>query len=115
MLAELPGSGHVLVQADLADADSVGAMVDTAADALGGLDVLVNNAGVRPAHDITEVTYEEWQAAWRETIDINLIGAANVTFCAVRRMLAEPGGGRGQRIVNVSSRGAFRGEPGNPA
>jgi hypothetical protein len=46
VLAELPGSGHVLVQADLADAGSVGAMVDAAADALGGLDVLVNNAGV---------------------------------------------------------------------
>jgi 3-oxoacyl-[acyl-carrier protein] reductase len=40
---------------------------------------------------------------------VNLTGAANVTWCAVRHM------GSGGRIVNVSSRGAFRGEPSMPA
>ena len=40
---------------------------------------------------------------------MNLVGAANVTWCAVRHM------GRGGRIVNVASRGAFRGEPDQPA
>ena len=50
VLAELPGRGHVLVQADMADAGAVGAMVDRAAAELGGLDVLVNNAGVFTAH-----------------------------------------------------------------
>ncbi|WP_255420188.1 SDR family NAD(P)-dependent oxidoreductase [Micromonospora sicca] len=43
---ELPGDGHVVVRADLADPDAVRAMVDEAAERLGGLDVLVNNAGV---------------------------------------------------------------------
>ena len=57
------------------------------------------------------MSYEEWQAAWRETLGVNLIGAANVTWCAVQHMIAGGGG----RIVNVSSRGAFRGEPGQPA
>src|ERR1035438_8387105 len=52
LLAELPGSGHAVVQADLADADAVRAMVDQAAELLGGLDVLVNNAGVFTAHPI---------------------------------------------------------------
>ncbi|HYK69607.1 MAG TPA: SDR family oxidoreductase [Streptosporangiaceae bacterium] len=111
--ARLPGDGHVVVQADIADAGAVRAMVDDAAARLGGLDVLVNNAASygRVAHPVSEVSYEQWQQAWRETIDLNLIGAANVTWCAVRHMIAGGGG----RIVNVSSRGAFRGEPGQPA
>lgn len=109
--ASLPGTGHVVVQADLADPEGVKAMVDEAADQLGGLDVLVNNAANFVSHPITEVTYEQWQAAWELTIGVNLIGSANVTWCAVQHMIS---GGSG-RIVNVSSRGAFRGEPGQPA
>ena len=111
--ASLPGDGHVVVQADIADPAQVAAMVDDAAARLGGLDVLVNNAASygRAAYPISEVSYEQWQRAWRDTIGLNLIGAANVTWCAVRHMIAAGGG----RIVNVSSRGAFRGEPGHPA
>jgi NAD(P)-dependent dehydrogenase (short-subunit alcohol dehydrogenase family) len=111
LLASLPGRGHVVVQADLADPAAVRTMVDAAAEQLGGLDVLVNNAANFESHPITEVSYEEWQAAWQLTIGVNLIGSANVTWCAVRHMIAAGGG----RIVNVSSRGAFRGEPNQPA
>jgi 3-oxoacyl-[acyl-carrier protein] reductase len=107
--AELPGEGHTVVQADVADAGEARRMVDEAADALGGIDVLVNNAGVFLHHPITEVAYDEWQAAWRRTLDVNLVGPANVMWSAVRHM------SRGGRIVNVSSRGAFRGEPNSPA
>ena len=46
-----------------------------------------------------------------ETLGVNLTGTANVTWCAVQHMIAGGGG----TIVNVSSRGAFRGEPGQPA
>ena len=109
--ASLAGSGHVVVGADLADAEAVRQMVDAAADRLGGLDVLVNNAGVFTAHPITDTSYEEWQRAWRDTLAVNLVGAANVTWCAVQHMLRGGGG----HIVNVSSRGAFRGEPRQPA
>lgn len=109
LLAGLPGTGHTVVQADLADPAAVRAMVDTAAGALGGLDVLVNNAGVFLAHPILATSYEDWQRDWRRSLETNLLGAANVTWCAVRHM--RPGG----RIVNVSSRGAFRGEPDSPA
>jgi 3-oxoacyl-[acyl-carrier protein] reductase len=109
LLRELPGEGHVVVRGDLADPAAVLAFVEAAAAALGGLDVVVNNAGVYTPHPVTETSYEEWQAAWRSTLDVNLVGAANVIWCAVRHM--KPGG----RIVNVSSRGAFRGEPGQPA
>jgi 3-oxoacyl-[acyl-carrier protein] reductase len=109
LLGELPGRGHAVVRADLADPDDVRRMVDAAAEALGRIDVLVNNAGIFLHHPVTEVTYEQWQAAWRRTLDVNLAGAANVTWCAITHM---PAGGR---IVNVSSRGAFRGEPDSPA
>jgi NAD(P)-dependent dehydrogenase (short-subunit alcohol dehydrogenase family) len=105
--AGLAGDGHAVVGADLADADAVAGMVDAAARALGAIDVLVNNAGVYEAHPIAATTYAEWQASWAHTLGVNLVGAANVTWCAVQHMLA---GGRG-RIVNVGSRGAFRGEP----
>jgi NAD(P)-dependent dehydrogenase (short-subunit alcohol dehydrogenase family) len=107
---ELPGSGHTVVQADLADPEAVRRMVDQAHAALGGLDVLVNNAGTYLPHAITEVSYEEWQDAWREVLAVNLTGAANVTWCAVQYMKATGG-----RIVNVTSRGAYRGEPRHPA
>jgi 3-oxoacyl-[acyl-carrier protein] reductase len=109
--AALPGDGHMVVGADLADPEAVRAMVAKAAEGLGGLDVLVNNAGVFTPHPITETTYEEWQRAWHETLAVNLVGAANAAWCAVPHMI-EAGGGR---IVNVSSRGAFRGEPRSPA
>ena len=108
----LPGHGHVTVQANLADASAVKAMVDEAASLLGGLDVLVNNAGIYVDHPVLGTTYEEWQAAWQATLGINLVGAANATWCAVRHMTA---GGRGGRVVNVGSRGAYRGEPAHPA
>jgi 3-oxoacyl-[acyl-carrier protein] reductase len=113
VLAGLPGDGHVVVQADIADPAAVQAMVDEAASRLGGLDVLVNNAASygRSAHLINDVSYAQWQEVWQDTIGLNLIGAANVTWCAVQHMIARGGG----RIVNVSSRGAFRGEPGQPA
>nr|WP_186832170.1 SDR family oxidoreductase [Micromonospora endolithica] len=112
--ADLPGDGHVVVRADLADPDAVREMVDDAAGRLGGLDVLVNNAGVfgpaDPPHPVFGSSYEQWRQRWREVLDTNLFGAANASWCAAQHMRE-----RGGRIVNVSSRGAFRGEPANPA
>jgi NAD(P)-dependent dehydrogenase (short-subunit alcohol dehydrogenase family) len=109
VLKGLPGTGHVLAHADLADPAAIQTMVDDAATALGGIDVLVNNAGVYHPHPIRETTYAEWQQAWADTLAVNLVGPSNVTWCAVRHM------SRSGRIVNVSSRGAFRGEPNQPA
>ena len=106
--ASLPGDGHIVVGADLMDAGAVRRMVDEAAEAFGGIDVLVNNAGIFEPHPITDTSYWEWQESWRRTLGVNLIGAANVTWCAVQHM------GGGGRIVNVASRGAFRGEPDQP-
>lgn len=109
--ALLPGTGHIVLEADMADAEAVSQLVDDAVKGLGRLDVLVNNAGIYEVHRLTEVTYASWQAAWRRTLEVNLIGAANATFCAAQHMITRGGG----RIVNVSSRGASRGEPDYPA
>ena len=109
----LGGDGHIVVRADLAVPAEVRAMVDAAAAGLDGLDVLVNNAGIYLEHPVLGTSYEEWQEAWQATLGINLIGAANVTWCAVQHMTAS--GQRAGRIVNVGSRGAFRGEPTHPA
>jgi 3-oxoacyl-[acyl-carrier protein] reductase len=109
--AGLPGTGHAVVQADLTDPAAVRRMVDDAAARLDGLDVLVNNAGIYEQHLITEVSYEDWQEIWRQTLGVNLTGPVNATWCAVRHMIPRGGG----RIVNVTSRGAYRGEPRHPA
>ncbi|MCF6745425.1 SDR family oxidoreductase [Blastococcus sp. KM273128] len=109
--AELPGSGHAVVQADVADAEAVGAAVDEAAAALGGLQVLVNNAGVFTPHPPLETSWADWQAVVARTLQVNLVGAMHATFRAVPHLVAGGGGA----VVNVTSRGAFRGEPATPA
>ncbi|MCW2832082.1 MAG: family oxidoreductase [Nocardioides sp.] len=109
--ASLSGEGHITVQADLTNAMDIKTAIDTAAERLGRLDVLVNNAGVFLSHPPLEASYDEWQSAWMQTIATNLTGAANATFCAIPHLRAAGGGA----VVNVSSRGAFRGEPTCPA
>ena len=106
---DLAGDGHLVGQADLRDPEQARALVDEAAEAWGGIDVLVNNAGVFLAHPIDDTDYGAWQEIWRETLEVNLVGPANVTWAAVRHM------GPGARIINIGSRGAFRGEPNSPA
>jgi NAD(P)-dependent dehydrogenase (short-subunit alcohol dehydrogenase family) len=109
--AGLAGSGHTVVQADITDPRAVKNMVDQVMTALGRIDVLVNNAAVNQAHPLAGTSYQEWQLAWQNIIGTNLIGSANVSYCVAEQMVKQGAG----RIVNVSSRGAFRGEPDNPA
>jgi len=110
-LDSLPGGPHVAIQADVADPDSARRLIDEVTQSLGRLDILVNNAGMWVEHLIDEVEFEGWQDAWRKVLDTNLVGPANLSYLAARHMI-ELGGGR---IINVSSRGAFRGEPEGPA
>ena len=106
LIAEL-GGGHIDVGADMGDGASIQGMVEEVVQQFGRLDILVNNAGIDIKHAVAEVDYEEWQRAWQRVIGVNLIGAANASYCAARHMMHNGGG----RIVNVSSRGAYRGEP----
>ncbi|MDX1430979.1 MAG: SDR family oxidoreductase [Gammaproteobacteria bacterium] len=110
-LADLAGDGHCAVKADVSDPHEVQRLVEEVTGRCGGLDVLVNNAGIGGHHALEEVDYEEWRSAWQRILATNLLGPANLSWCAARFMMTRGGG----RIVNVSSRGAFRGEPRQPA
>jgi NAD(P)-dependent dehydrogenase (short-subunit alcohol dehydrogenase family) len=110
-LAELEGGPHMAVRGDVSDPASVRQLFEEVVGEFGTVDIVVNNAGIYRYHRIDEVDFEAWQSSWREVLDTNLVGPANVCFHAARHMMDHGGG----RIVNVSSRGAFRGEPEGPA
>jgi NAD(P)-dependent dehydrogenase (short-subunit alcohol dehydrogenase family) len=93
--------------------------------AFGRIDVLVNNAGLFLNHPPLSTDLDAWEEAWRVTLAMNLSAPANLSLLAAQTMVAQGGGrvlasggaagfGIG-RIVNISSRGAFRGEPDAPA
>jgi len=109
-LLSLGDGDHFMAQADIADPISIQTMMKTIWTKVKKIDVLINNAGVFEEVPITEVTYQDWQKTWNETINTNLMGPANLTYLVSQRMI-EAGGGK---IINISSRGAFRGEPEAP-
>lgn len=111
VLNSLAGAGHMMLQADLLQAEAVHSLVDTAVAEFGRVDVVVNNAGIFKHHPIDVVSFAGWQDAWLDTLAVNLLAPAYVCFYAVARMIKTGGG----RIVNISSRAAFRGEPDAPA
>ncbi|MEU6487412.1 SDR family oxidoreductase [Streptomyces sp. NPDC046887] len=117
----LPGTGHVLIEADLGEPGAAERVVTAAVEGLRdggaeGVDVLVNNAAVAPSagnrHPVAEVSLEEWRAVWRRMTDVNLLAAADLTWGVARHLIDRGASGS---IVNVGSRGAFRGEPEFPA
>lgn len=109
-LALLPGDGHITVRADVTDAAAVEQVVKQTVTAFGRLDVLVNNAGIFEEHPLPELSYVQWQAAWSRIVSTNLLGTANMTYCAAQQMIRQGGG----KIITVSSRTAFRGKPEAP-
>ncbi len=110
-LASIPGTGHIIVQADIAQPHAVEQLIDTVSQQFGALDIVVNNAGIFIHHPLQDISFAEWQRAWQQTLAVNLTGPANVCYCAAHYMIKNKGG----RIINISSRGAFRGEPDAPA
>ena len=80
---------------DVRDAGAVEQAVDAAAEAQGGLDGLVNNAGISPAKLLDGTAEDDWD----RIIDINLKGAFNCVKAAVPHLRARGGGA----IVNLSS------------
>ena len=106
----MKGVGHTIIRADLGNPASIERLWQEAC-ALQRIDGVVNNAGIFPTHPPLTTDYADWTAAWQRTLAINLSGPAHLSYCAARQMVEQGGG----RIVNVSSRSAFRGEPDAPA
>jgi len=111
VVASLPGAGHRAFQADLASPEAVARLWDEVTEAMGPVAVVVNNAGVYQFHPLPATGYADWQQAWHYTLGANLLGPANLCHRAGCAMVAAGGG----RVVSISSRGAFRGEPEAPA
>jgi len=110
-LAGLPAGDHLILRADLADQAQARRLADQTIDRFGRVDVLVNNAGIYEPHPVLDTSFEQWLDVWRRTLDTNLVGPATLIHAVVPHMV-DAGGGR---IVNVTSRGAYRGEPTHPA
>ncbi|MEO6092157.1 MAG: SDR family oxidoreductase [Novosphingobium sp.] len=89
--------GHAF-EYDSPDPDSAKALADAAAEALGGIDILLNIAGIMTWGRIEETTPE----SWRRTIDINLNGPVWLTQAALPHLRASKG-----NIVNIASVGAI--------
>ena len=92
---EEAGGTALALELDVADEASANAFVTTAAERLGGLDVLVNNAGVMLLGPIAGADTEHW----RRMIDVNVLGLLYCTHAALP-IMREGGGGH---VVNVSS------------
>jgi NAD(P)-dependent dehydrogenase (short-subunit alcohol dehydrogenase family) len=110
-LAALAGDGHALVEGPIAAPQEARAVFAAAVGKLGAIDVLVNNAGVYFDHSPLATSLDEWSRAWDEVIGVNLLAPAWLCHAAIEHMRRH---GRGA-IVNISSRGAYRGEPDAPA
>ena len=98
-------AGEGRIAADLSRPGAAEALWAEALARLGGIDVLVNNAGIFEAAPI-EGDAEAWLATWRRSLTVNLTSAAELSRLAVLHF-RERGGGR---IVNVASRAAYRGD-----
>jgi 3-oxoacyl-[acyl-carrier protein] reductase len=107
----LAGAGHELFGADLSDASGIEPFWGQVRSAFGCVDALVNNAGIYDAHPPMTAEYAEWNEIVQRTLAVNFLGPAQLSFLAARTMMEQGGG----RIVNISSRAAFRGEPTAPA
>jgi len=94
-----------MVAADLRNRDQISHLANVIHDEWGGLDVLVNNAGIVHRIEPGCEDVDDWSRAWDDSFEVNVLGTAVLTWHALRLM------GRGGRIVNVTSRAAFRGMP----
>lgn len=103
-VADALGERALAVHVDVADRESVMSAVDTAVETLGGLDVMINNAGLGPSTPLEEITPE----IYRRVFDVNVGGTLWGIQAAIKHFKAL---GRGGKIINASSQA---GQVGNP-
>ncbi len=98
-------AGCSAMAADLADARACAQLVTDAAAAMGGIDLLVNNAGVAMDSSL-EAPLDAWVKDWNTTLSVNLTAPAILTRQAMPHFRKAGGG----RVVFIASRAAFRGD-----
>lgn len=100
------GPSAIAVRADVSDPAEAESLVDQCVARMGRIDVVVNNAATFAMNAFDGDDYARWQSGWQTTFALNVFGAANVAFLAMRHMRRNGGG----KIINIASRAAFRGE-----
>jgi len=107
---------HAEILADLSEPKAVEELWSTIQTHYPDVDILINNAGIYSLHRIPGDSIETWDEQFLKTIQANLNAPAQLTQRAVRLMQSKAtqgAFGRG-RVINITSRGAFRGEPEAP-
>jgi NAD(P)-dependent dehydrogenase (short-subunit alcohol dehydrogenase family) len=106
MIAEA-GQKALFGAGDVSNSAQMKALIDEAVKQFGGLDIVVNSAGVRTNGSITEITEEQWD----RTIDVNLKGVFVVSRLAIPEMIKRGGG----VILNIGARSGMAGQAGRAA
>jgi NAD(P)-dependent dehydrogenase (short-subunit alcohol dehydrogenase family) len=102
--AETIGSAATAVEMDVSDQISIAEGVEAAIDAMGCIDVLINNAAIFSAAPIVDIEPTDFQLVF----DINVAGTLFTMQAVARHMIARGGGGK---IINMASQAGRRGEP----
>jgi 3-oxoacyl-[acyl-carrier protein] reductase len=98
----------VLLQADLAQPGAASALFDDAVNAVGTIDVVVNNAGIAPEANVG-VDDDTWAEVWQSTMQVNLFSLADICRKAITHFVPQGGG----TLINIASRAAIRGDEPN--
>ena len=110
-LADLGAGQHQSYPLDLGDPVAIAEFFKWYEQGHDRLDILVNNAAVHLPHSTETSDFDTWRQCWADTLNANLLGPAHMCYFASNMMIRQQAG----KIINISSRGAFRGEPENPA
>lgn len=98
------GAAAIAIEMDATRQDSIEGAVAAAAEALGGIDILINNAALFTAAPLTEITRDDYTRIF----DLNVAGTLFTMQAVARHMIDR---GQGGKIINMASQAGRRGEP----
>lgn len=112
LVDELGGANVACAQSDVGDPAAHAPLVAQTIARFGRIDTLVNNAGIFAENLFDGDDFAAWRAGWKRTFDVNLFGAVDLAYMAMRQMRVQDIVARGVRgrVINVASRAAHRGE-----